>query len=181
MANVEILAPFILSFEGGFSDHPLDRGGATNMGVTMSTWKEVGEDLNGDGFVDVVDLKQLTQQDVIDRVLKPHYWDRVKGDQIKDQSIANLIVDWVWASGVWAIKHTQRALGVVQDGIVGPQTLTKLNSAEPQALFSLLHAERVAFIDRIIKSNPSQEVFRKGWLRRINAIKYGRLICNGDE
>lgn len=31
--------PFILRWEGGFSDHPADRGGATNKGVTLSTFQ----------------------------------------------------------------------------------------------------------------------------------------------
>ncbi len=37
MANFEIFAAKILALEGGFSDHPADRGGATNMGVTLAT------------------------------------------------------------------------------------------------------------------------------------------------
>ena len=45
MAKIDILAPFILSYEGGFVNDPLDRGGATNMGVTIATWKSVGQSL----------------------------------------------------------------------------------------------------------------------------------------
>jgi len=37
MANFETFAAKILALEGGFSDHPADRGGATNMGVTLAT------------------------------------------------------------------------------------------------------------------------------------------------
>lgn len=39
MANVNQLAPFILKWEGGFVNDPADLGGATNMGVTIGTWK----------------------------------------------------------------------------------------------------------------------------------------------
>mgnify|MGYP002949897228 CR=1 FL=1 len=39
MARIEILSPFILSWEGGFTNHPADKGGATNKGVTIATWK----------------------------------------------------------------------------------------------------------------------------------------------
>ena len=181
MADINILAPFILSFEGGFSNHPNDKGGATNKGVTIATWKQVGYDKDGDGDIDVDDLRLLTDTDVVERVMRPHYWNRWKADQIKSQSIANLVVDWVWASGKHGITNVQRVLGVKQDGIVGPKTMAALNNSDQRALFDRIHNERIAFIDRIIAQTPSQAVFRKGWLRRLNAIGYGSLLHNGDK
>ena len=83
MANVNQLAPFILKWEGGFVNDPADLGGATNMGVTIGTWKSCGYDKDGDGDIDVDDLHLLTREDVVKRVLKPHYWDRWKADDIK--------------------------------------------------------------------------------------------------
>ena len=57
MAKVELLAPTIFKWEGGFVDDPLDRGGATNKGVTLSTWKQCGYDKGGDGDISGTDLK----------------------------------------------------------------------------------------------------------------------------
>ena len=37
MAKIDSIAKFILSFEGGFVNDPVDRGGATNKGVTIAT------------------------------------------------------------------------------------------------------------------------------------------------
>ena len=118
MADVRKLAPFILKWEGGFVNDPDDLGGATNMGVTIGTWKSCGYDKDGDGDIDVDDLHLLTREDVVNRVLKPHYWDRWKADLIQDQSVANILVDWVWASGAHGIKIPQRLLGVTMDGNV---------------------------------------------------------------
>lgn len=73
MAKVEILLPFILKWEGGFVNDPADAGGATNKGVTIDTWRNVGYDKDGDGDIDVQDLKLLSETDVMERVLKPHY------------------------------------------------------------------------------------------------------------
>ena len=111
MADVRKLAPFILKWEGGFVNDPDDLGGATNMGVTIGTWKSCGYDKDGDGDIDVDDLHLLTREDVVNRVLKPHYWDRWKADEIKSQSVANILVDWVWASGAHGIKIPQRLPG----------------------------------------------------------------------
>lgn len=182
MANVKTLAPFILSYEGGFSNHPADKGGPTNKGVTIKTWRSVGYDKDGDGDIDVDDLRLLTDDDVINRVLKPHYWDRWKADEIKSQSIANLVVDWVWASGKHGITNVQRILGVKADGIVGPKTLAALNGHKNQKyLFARIHAARVTFIENLCIKERSQKQFRTGWLRRLNAIGYGTLLHNGAK
>src|SRR5574344_1732364 len=172
MANVKELLPFILRWEGGFVNDPLDKGGATNKGVIIATWKRCGYDKDGDGDIDVNDLKLLTETDVLNRVLKPHYWDRWKADQIKSQPVANILVDWVWGSGVHGIKIPQRLLGLKDDGIVGPLTLAAVNNADPRKLFDDIKKEREAFLNRIVERDPSQKRFIKGWFNRLDALKY---------
>lgn len=49
MANLDVLAPFIFSFEGVYGNDPIDRGGATKYGVTIATWKRLGYDKDRDG------------------------------------------------------------------------------------------------------------------------------------
>ncbi len=172
MANVNQLAPFILKWEGDFVNDPADLGGATNMGVTISTWKQVGYDKDGDGDIDVNDLHLLTRDDVVNRVLKPHYWDRWKADEIKSQSVANILVDWVWASGAHGIKIPQRLLGVSVDGIVGPKTLAAVNARNPRELFDMIKIARFDFIEDICRKRPANNKFKRGWMNRINDIAY---------
>ena len=190
MANANILLPFILRWEGGFVNDPTDRGGATNKGVTITTWRQGGYDKDGAGDIDVDDLKLLTNEDVRDRVLVPHYWNRWKADTINDQKIANILVDWVWASGSHGIKIPQRLLGVNVDGIVGPKTIEAVNFADPKSLFLAIYDERVKFINNIVERSVSeyekkigrkatetellkytQKRFRKGWLNRLSELK----------
>lgn len=178
MAKLEILAPFILSHEGGFVNDPLDRGGATNKGVTIATWRQVGYDKDGDGDIDVADLRLITDRDAVERVMRPHYWGRWKADRIASQSVANIVVDWVWASGKHGITKVQQLLGVKADGIVGDKTLAALNAQDPRRLFDKIKAARVAFIEGIVKRSPSQARFRKGWLTRLERIGFGSLTDN---
>ena len=172
MADVNRLSPFILKWEGGFVDHKNDKGGATNMGVTIATWRQNGYDKDGDGDIDVADLKLLTKQDVINRILKPHYWDRWKADQIISQPIANILVDWVWGSGKWGVIIPQRLLGLQADGVVGQLTIAAVNKQNPAELFARIKTARVEFLNNIVKNDPSQKVFLRGWINRLNDLKF---------
>lgn len=180
MAKIQPLADFILSFEGGYSNHPADKGGPTNMGVTLKTWQTQGYDKNNDGRIDAKDVKLITKNDATS-ILRRCYWNRWKADGIKDQSIANILVDWVWISGTPGITIVQAMLGIRADGIVGSRTLKALNAQNPQQFFARIKARRKQYIAGIIARNPSKRVFEKGWLRRLEAINYGTLIANGDK
>lgn len=180
MARFDILAKFILSYEGGFINHPNDKGEETNKGVTIAVWRAQGYDKNGDRHIDVKDLKLISDADAM-AIMRKFYWNRWQADKIEDLSIANLLVDFVWASGAWGIKIPQRVLGVTADGVVGAKTIAAINAEEPKSLFERLKNARVKYIDDIISRNPSFAVFRKGWMRRLNAIEYGKLVLNNGK
>ena len=169
MSEIKNLAPWILKWEGNFVNDPLDKGGATNKGVTIAVWKAQGYDKDGDGDIDVADLKLITAEDAT-MIMKKNYWDRWKADQIKNQAIANTLVDWVWGSGAWGIKIPQRILGVKDDGIVGIKTLEALNKQNPKEFLEKLYLARFNFLDGIVASNPSQKRFIKGWKNRMNDL-----------
>ena len=170
MANLKKLIPFILKWEGGFVNDPDDLGGATNKGITIGTFGEYRK-RKGLPPPTVQDIKNLSDSDWYE-IFKTLYWDRWKADEIKSQSVANILVDWVWASGVHGIKRPQRILGVSPDGIVGSKTIAALNAADPKKLFDAIKADRAKFIDEICKARPKNEKYRRGWMNRINAIKY---------
>lgn len=166
MADARKLIPFILKWEGGFSNHPLDKGGPTNKGITFNTFRSFYPGAT------VEDLKEMTDEQWFS-IFVTGYWELWRGDEIKNQSVANIVVDWAWASGpITAIKQVQRLLGIPADGIVGPQTLAAINHTNQQELFNDIKAARFRFIERIIEKNPSQDVFRKGWRNRINDIHF---------
>lgn len=171
MAKLESLIPKIFRWEGGFVDDPKDHGGATNMGVTIPTWRAVGYDKDGDGDIDVDDIRLLSRADA-SIVLKKYYWDRWKADRIRSQAVAELLVDWVWCSGKWGIIIPQRILKVPDDGKVGPMTLESINNANPSGLHFAITQARIQFINDIVKAHPDQARFKQGWLNRLKDFRY---------
>ena len=167
MAKAEALKPFILRWEGGFVDDPLDRGGATNKGITIGTFRNFyGKDAT------VEQLKNITDEQWL-HIFKSGYWDKWKADNIENQSIANIVVDWAWGSGAaTSIKQVQKILGVAVDGIVGDDTLTAINIAGQRSLFVKIHNRRIEFVENIVKRDPSQARFLKGWKNRINSLTF---------
>lgn len=170
MADVMKLVPFILKWEGGFVDDPDDLGGATNRGVTIGTYATYCKK-KGYPTPTVERLKNLSEKDWAE-ILKTLYWDRWKADDIKSQSVANILVDWVWASGTNGIKIPQQVLGVTVDGIVGVKTLAALNARNPKELFEEIKEARVQFIEDICRKRLANNKFKKGWLNRINNLQY---------
>ena len=188
MARVELLAPYIKKWEGGFVHDPTDAGGATNMGVTIGTY-EVYCRKKGYPRPTVERLKKLTEKEWID-ILKTLYWDRWQADSIKSQKVANILVDWVWGSGKYGITIPQRLLGVEQDGVVGEKTLKAVNDADPDELFESIFNARRKFLEditarsirryeeRIGRKATEKELlkhtnkrFLKGWMNRLEDIR----------
>lgn len=171
MADVNKLKPFILKWEGGFVNDPDDLGGSTNKGITFATYchyrklKGISEPATLD------DLKNISDSEWTE-ILKTMYWDKWQADRINNQSVANILVDFVWASGVHGIKRPQKLLGVQVDGIVGEKTLSALNAQDPMSIYFAIKNDRIRFIDEICKARPANEKFRKGWLNRINDFKF---------
>ena len=188
MASIDNLIPFILKWEGSFVNDPTDRGGATNKGVTLATYEAYCK-RKGYPRPTVEQLKNIPDAHWRE-IVRTMYWDRWHADDILSQKVANILVDWVWASGIHGIKKPQALLGVKVDGIVGDKTLSAVNCADPEELFAAIYHERVKFIKAIVARSVAdyekkigrkatekellkytQKRFIKGWLNRLLDIK----------
>ena len=190
MAKVELLLPIILKWEGGFVNDPIDSGGATNMGVTLDTYKMYRK-VHKLKPPTISDLKKITDDEVL-AILKEFYWDKMRADEINNQSIANLCVNTLWGSGTSYIRTIQGVLCVKQDGVVGPVTLAAINNHPNQKiLFQKLWERRKKFFEDIVANSVSayerkigrkaterellkytKKRFLRGWLNRLNFFQF---------
>lgn len=167
MAKITNFLSNLLKLEGGYVNHPNDNGGCTNKGITIATFRNYyGSNKTCN------DLKNISDEQ-IEKIYKTGYWDVCWGDKIQCPKIAQLIADWAVNSGTkTAIKGVQKIVGVKDDGIMGPMTLKAINNYPTKDLFELLKKARKEFYESIIKKNPSQKCFLKGWMNRLDDYKW---------
>lgn len=169
MANFDKFAPTLSKLEGygKFTNHPADLGGPTMSGVTLSTFKAF---FGNHKTVD--DLIKMSYDQWL-HIMKSGYWDKVGGDKISNQSVAELLADFAVNSGPrTAVVKVQELLGETADGIVGPLTIKAINTSSQGLLFNALYAVREGYYYKIVASKPSQSVNLTGWLNRLKQFRF---------
>jgi len=151
----------VLREEGGFSDHPLDPGGMTNLGVTRRVWEEwTGHP------VTVRQMTELTPVKVAP-MYRRKYWDKVRGDELP-AGIDLVVFDAAVNSGPGrAAKWLQACVGVDVDGDIGPKTLAAVNAFNATQLIDDYGRRRLSFLLDL----PTWNTFGKGWTTRIASVK----------
>jgi lysozyme family protein len=170
MATFDIFLPMLLKFEGGYVDDPEDPGGETNKGVTMATFQNCSHELLGiDPTSD--NLKALTdaQAGIIYKAL---YWNKIQGDAIDLQDLANIVCDFFVNAGSHATKLLQNVMiqmgaSVSVDGVIGPGSIAALSSLPQLEVYQRYKEGRIAYYQSLGQKYPK---FLKGWLNRVNAF-----------
>jgi len=144
----------VLKHEGGYVNDPHDPGGETKWGICKLEFPHL-------------DIKNLTREDA-ERIYYEHYWKPNRYDQIKYEPLAIKVFDIAVNIGPRrANKLLQRAVCLVGpqieiDGIIGPQTLSAVNSLNGDLLlrvFLVLAGQYYISLGR--------KRYLYGWLRRL--------------
>jgi lysozyme family protein len=161
----------ILRREGGFVDHPADRGGPTNFGITAATlgdWRGLGRPASRE------EVKALTEREAR-KIYTQRYLTDTGFAQIPNAKLRDLLLDCAVHHGprraaVWL----QEAVGVTADGKVGPRTVEAVTDygrrdqgRRRRPLQAVILAKRLVFLGELITKDPKQAVFAKGWMVRV--------------
>lgn len=158
--SVDSIIEGVIRREGGFVDHPADRGGPTNFGITQASWSAyIGRPAT------VEDMRRITVEQA--RVFYRHeYVIKPRFAEILDPHLRELVVDCGVHHGQRrAAEWLQAAVGAKQDGRVGPITLAAVNAADPLATFLTLIANRVRLFGRLVSQDPELREARRAGFR----------------
>ena len=170
MKGVE-MAEFIPAFEkmiineGGYVLRTVsgDHGGQTYAGIARnfhSNWE--GWAIIDQGHTDNTELSQMVRN-----FYKGNFWNKVKGDDLNHQGVAEAIFDFAVNAGVkTASKLAQLVIEATPDGIIGPKSVLKLNTEEEGYFIAKYALAKIARYAEICKRSPDQKKFLLGWINR---------------
>lgn len=161
---------YVLRHEGGYVNHPADRGGATNRGITQATYDEwrVSNGLSRNPVVGI-------SADEVSAIYRTRYWRPCGADRF-GAPLDLVVFDAAVQHGPGrAAKWLQRVVGAVPDGQVGPMTVRAVDAFVERngmaALVGDLLGIREGFYREIVANDPTQKVFAKGWANRLEALR----------
>ena len=154
----------ILEREGWheYTTHPLDRGGPTKGGITLSSlrsWRNRPK-------LDERELQLLKKEEAIS-ILFYRYVECNGIKKLEEGDLRNNVIDNAVLSGPFlAVKDLQNAVGVYDDGVIGPITLKAIQEIGLKRSNRLLAVQRSLRLAKFVQKNPDQLVFLVGWLNR---------------
>ncbi|API59645.1 hypothetical protein BSL82_10205 [Tardibacter chloracetimidivorans] len=167
--NIEAELEELLKREGGYVNHPADRGGPTNFGITQAVARATGY---------AGDMRNLPRE-TAKAIYRKQYWTAPGFDRI--DRLAPAVAAELFDTGVnmgtgVAARFLQRALntfsgGLVVDGQIGQKTLDALSAFLLKRgnrghlnLVKVLNGFQVERYAEIVEKNPSQRAFFYGWI-----------------
>ena len=151
MSHFDRAITAVLNHEGGYVNNPADPGGETNYGICKRNYP-------------TLDIRNLSRSAAI-LIYHQDYWREVY--EKLPYTIAAKIFDMAVNLGhQQAHKLLQRAVGAVDDGVIGPKTLAQVAAMDETAVLNNLCEEQEEFYKLLIKNRPKSAVFMAGWLKR---------------
>lgn len=166
-SNFKEALTFSLRWEGGYSNHPSDKGGATNKGVTQATYNTYRL---GKGQA-IRDVRHLLEAEMYE-IYHDSYWMPAKCD-ILPRKLAIAHFDWCINSGVaQGSKDLQGIVGTTPDGIIGSKSISAIQGyltrhGELRLLIAYSQKRHFHYVNW---AKGSQKVFLQGWLNRLNSL-----------
>ncbi|MER9434919.1 glycosyl hydrolase 108 family protein [Mesorhizobium sp. M0618] len=161
----------VLKSEGGWSDNPADPGGATMKGVTLASFRRY---VKADATK--ADLRAISDAQVA-TVYRRFYWDAVLGAELPD-GVDHAVFDFAVNSGPGrAAKYLQAAVGVAQDGRIGPVTVAAAKAKPAGVTIDALCDARLAFLKRL----PTWATFGRGWSDRVRSVRVQALLMSAQR
>lgn len=173
MANFLDAHVYVAESEGGFQQMTNDSGNyvdgvliGTNYGISAPTLQSyLGRTPT------MEDMKNLTYQQAVSIYIEM-YWNKIFGNEIKNQSVALLVYDGSVNQGRGAMRtivgEAMRSMGsyVTNSDVFTNEGINQLNSLDQKKLFFKIYNGRK------LRYEGGQQAFIQGHLNRLSGIKF---------
>ncbi|EFJ2735189.1 TPA: glycoside hydrolase family 108 protein [Escherichia coli] len=169
------ISSVILRHEGGYVNDPNDRGGETNMGITIATWRAYAPiDLGIEATSS--SLRNMTKEQA-EIIYYNHYWEPKGFCKLENTKVALMVYDWTITSGR-AVKQIRKMLHdeynnrLIVNNIMDDDMIHCINAVENQEqLLSRIAEIRKDYYRSLTITNgePNAQIkFLNGWINRVD-------------
>ena len=156
---------FVLKWEGGFTNHPKDPGGATNKGITQKVYDvyKVSRKHPKMSVKHILDFE-------VKEIYETKYWDLVRAKWLKAPLGLVMFDTAVNFGPAGAIRRLQKALRLNITGTWTQEISDVIHKCDAGKVALEICKLRKIWRNYRVKQNPSQKVFLQGWLNRDNDL-----------
>lgn len=172
MAKFNLALSKVLSHEGGYVNDPDDLGGETYKGIarnshgSWSGWFLIDQYKSKPDFPHSLDINSKLQY-LVEQFYLNSFWIPLNIDQIQNQTSADSVFDFAVNTGLTtSARLVQSIVGAKIDGIIGEQTLSKINSMDFGYFQSALTVAKIEYYMNTIRKRPTSKKFLLGWISR---------------
>lgn len=164
MTNFYDSINIVLIHEGGYVDHPDDKGGATNYGISFRFAQSIDPSFTKD------DIKILTKDSAIQLYFNG-FWKPNRYEEIRCSIIATKVLDASINMGAGEANRilqnscVEQGYDIKVDGINGSKTIYAVNECSSVRLLVSMRKRMREFYQELAKS-ISQKSFINGWMKR---------------
>lgn len=181
MANFDKAIEGTFKAEGGFQEDVNDSANyvngkciGTNRGISASAYYSHFKRVPTKD--DMLNLTELQAK----QIFKGNYWDKICGDFIKNQSVAELMFQFIIGSGASQLSDLKDIANIVNGKDVLKETDTTftiqeinfINQLDQQKYHAAMIEWRLKWYDFVVSRSPNKEKFLKGWKNRLNTHKF---------
>jgi lysozyme family protein len=172
MADFTRAFQLVIANEGGYGNDPDDPGGETYKGVARKIFSK------WDGWTTIDILKKQADfpanldkdadlQQAVSDFYQVNFWDKINGDQITNQDVANSIFDFGVNAGIATSSSlAQMVVGVETDGVIGNESIAKINAFNTEHFLAAFTVAKIARYVNIVKKRPTSRKYFYGWVLR---------------
>lgn len=172
MADFKQALALILANEGGYVFDKDDPGGETYKGIARNMnskwrgWVSIDMMKKQAGFPKNLEQNLDLQEDV-ENFYERNYWDRVQGDNIESQNIANSIFDFAVNAGVGTSSMlAQMVVDAKPDGVIGGESVKLINAFSEELFLASFTIAKISRYLTIVEKRPTSRKYLYGWVRR---------------
>lgn len=183
----------LLKHESGYNNYPQDKGGETICGIARNynkfenkVWDIVDANKEAMGGLDTTksialqkkDWQVLSKmcfsnkafQEAVKDFVYRRYYSKYKIYRINSKAKQGFVLDFCYNS-FYAIREIQKMLNIKADNIIGDKTLKEINALDDKTFILKACDVREAYYKRQVELKPSNKIFEKGWLARVNSFR----------